>query len=388
MAIRIRKPLWASAGLAIFSLIATPANARNYITQNAQIDWLGRGMDTAIGQPKDKCVTGDWIQSGNRSSMLYYNGEMHATDRMKQVSGSLSAGVDLFLFGGSVSTSMFTQMSTNDTTSSAVVTLSYDAKDFSLENRSLTPLGLSMVGQSPATIRENCGNEFIHHVKLGSDLYVAAKLHFRSKEEYELYKTKVKIKVLFWSKTKTITKEFYDYTENAVYSLKVLSPNGMTTKLQHLLDTQPTYCRTSEIGSCIDTSNAVFAYLFGGEYSSDVQDENLKVLSVLTQNYADSGHFQLDASTSGYMDPGYLQQQQRLDLKLTEAVEFDESMAAFATVSQTEQEKQGYLDKQLLAQENQTYLQQAYDYCQAEPGYSACKSKVDNTLLGLNPLRY
>ena len=206
----------------------------------------------------------------------------------------MKGGVNLIIFAGSVSTSLSSKITDNSRTASSSVKLIYDAKDLSLENRRLSAFGESIIDQNDFLVDAACGNEFVHHVKLGSEIYVNARLYFRSIEEYQKWVTKIKVSVLFYSKTKTKTKEWYDLTENGVYSNDIVSRGGMTDRLQSILDNNPTYCKTDEMDACIDTGSKVFDYLFSENgYSADIKTAPKQVISFSTQPYFTSGHFEL-----------------------------------------------------------------------------------------------
>ena len=358
-----------------------------YLAPEATLDWLGKGFDSFSSFPKQHCVQGQTLGIGNTHAKLNYRAGHTTQQRMEENFGKIKGSLNLVVFSGSASVEVFTRTSENETSASSVLQLDYNAQDVSLEQRTLTTLGNQMIGRPGSEQRQQCGDEFIHHIKLGSNLYVTAKLHFRSKDEYERYKTKIKIRVLFFKKTKTITKEFKKYTENAVYSIKVIANGGMTEQLRHILDNNPGYCRTEQIEDCVATTTKLFDYLFSeGGYADDLQNSDLNVLSFSTSSYSDSGHFDLDPELNSNYDPGFRILEQKLTIKLQENIACQDRLSAFKAVETDEAIIAAYQEKLDKINSNIDNLKQAVDTCKIEPEFAICRSAVDNTLLGLHTI--
>jgi hypothetical protein len=125
----------------LMTVLSMPTYATNFIDPNAQTSWLGRGVQSTSGLIKDACVTGDWVAVNNQTLSLAYQSSRSASRSLREMSGSMGASVNLGLFGGGVSVHMHTRLEENQNTASVVYRLSYKSKQYTLQNRSLTPLG-------------------------------------------------------------------------------------------------------------------------------------------------------------------------------------------------------------------------------------------------------
>ncbi|MCX4029729.1 hypothetical protein H0A36_18760 [Endozoicomonas sp. SM1973] len=355
-----------------------------YIADNAQLSWLGLGLDSRSGFNKQACVKGSWKKTGDTRVELQYLGSRHTRDAMEQVFGKIKGGVNVVIFSGSVSVSMTSRISENQTTAASTIKLTYNGPNYTLENRTLTPLGQTMTKADPATVLGHCGDEFIYHMDTGGEVYVTAKLHFRSKEAYKKFVTKVKVRVLFVKKTKTYTKEWYHYAEDAVYSINVVTNGGETPKLKRILKENPRYCKTADIDDCFNTASLLFEYLFGDNgYHQDLTATALKVLSFDTQRYDDSGHFALNPKVAPYIDPGFKIQEEKIKIKLIENNGYQQSLQAFYAVADGSEHKQYYENELTKVQHNLTTLNKAATACQVEAHFVECKGVVDQAMNSL-----
>ncbi|MEM9103394.1 MAG: hypothetical protein AAGB12_13845 [Pseudomonadota bacterium] len=361
------------------NFITTQANT--YQTTDATVDWLGRGFNTKTGFTKSTCLNGEVKIAGNTQGLLRYDGSRTVTERIEEKFGEVKGSVNFVVFGGSVSVSVFSRVTDSVTSTSSSLRLLYQEKDYSLENRQLTTFGQN-ISKNPNFIYDNCGNEFVHSVKVGSELFVTAKLHFRTRESYERFRTKIKIRVLFIKKTKTITKEFREYAQNAVYSIQVNTVGGVTTKLKNILDNNPTHCLLDTIENCLLTSERIFDYLFDEQgYAVDLSSENLRVTEFTTQNYKDSGHFDLVPDLVALPDPGYRILERKLLIKTMESEALKEHFSAFLAVETDETIKERIVNKLETVNANLNQLQEAMSYCQQEPTINECRHRVDQALL-------
>ena len=146
------------------ALLSTTAQATKFVDPDADSSWLGQGVQSSSGALKGHCVTGTQQVFRNETVNLGYRSSKTAEQSLREVSGSVSASVNLGLFGGGVSVNMHTRLEENSNSASVVFRFRYNGKDISLQDRSLTALGQSMVGKTPSEIEDTCGDEYIDHL--------------------------------------------------------------------------------------------------------------------------------------------------------------------------------------------------------------------------------
>ena len=347
-------------------------------------DLLGSGHLSTSGFIKEKCVTGNIIEAGNQQLEFSYLGAQDATDTMREIFGKVTGKVDFFIFGGSASISITNRVSENTSTSSTTLRVRYDSKDLLLTS----PVVMSQqVGDTEQAIIDTCGDGFVNYVKLGSDLFLTSRLYFRSRDEYNKFQAKVKIKIGFFKKTFTKTKVWEDHTKNAVFALEVIPNGGMTNALSNLLNEHPRYCKTDNIDQCFDTAEILFAYLFGENgYASDLNTSHMAVRGYEVVTYKDSSLFDLITGQQDYIDPGYAILETRLKVKLEESIDHHARLNAFLAVETDEAVAQGYRDDITEMEQNIDLINVAMDACYEEPEFAQCKAIVETTLSQLHPV--
>jgi hypothetical protein len=355
----------------------------------ASIDWLGRGYDESSGFFKEKCISGDILSVGNKELEFNYLGSQKEKENMSEIFGKVTGKVDFFIFGGSASISITNKVSENSATASTSLRIRYDAQDLQIINPTYTNYGYSAMDVDPAEMKALCGNEFVYRVNLGSDIFVTSRLYFRSRDEYNKFKAKVKIKIGFIKKTFTKTKTWSTHTKDAVYALDVVANGGVTTRLQEIMDNNKRYCKTSDLEECGDTTEILFGYLFGENgYAADLQQEHMLVTEVSTQTYATSGLFKLIAPNVKYIDPGFKLQESKLEIKLSESIGHKERMNAFSAVEDNEDNKAFYQEEVRNMDDNIAMINSSMLLCQNEPEFSECKNDTDETLNNLNTIKW
>ncbi|EAR10562.1 hypothetical protein MED297_11120 [Reinekea sp. MED297] len=361
-------------------MLASTLDATEYAGYQIQPDHLGVGFDSDMATMRQACLQGDWIETGNVRGELNYLSSQTAEAFIEQTYGKVKGGINLILFAGSVSTSLSSRVTENRRSASSSIRLIYDARDLSLENRTLTPLGQSMVGADPMTILSTCGDAFIHHIKLGSEIYVTTRLHFRSVEEYQKWVTKIKVRFLFYSKTKTKTKEWLKLTENAVYSIDVNTQGGMTPRLQELLDQNPRYCQTDAMTDCETTLEKLFDYLFSPSgYAQDIESAPKTVLSMNTQTYQASAHFGLVADPLDRGAP-FTFENERLSVRFVSNQQSIATLDAFIAVETDDSQREAYENTRAKAVENIQWLDEAAEDCRQTTLLAFCRQQVDAAL--------
>lgn len=328
-----------------------------------------------------KAHPSDWVFQGGSHGGLAYRGAFDSKTMINTLSGSIKGSVNFILFGGSVKFSISNKVTENESTAASTLVLNYTKGSYNLQNRRIKPQITSLLQSDPAAARSKCGDGYIHNVKLGSNLYVSAKLHFKSRSEYEWYQTKVKIKVLFWSKTVTKTKEFYEATQNAVYSIQVNSDGGMTPALSQLASGGTRYCKTDNMDACIDYAEQLYAYLLdGGDYANDLSDAQLNTMSYEVASYEKSGHYALAYAGTANITQRYIELSQRLRGYQGLVNNEIESLQAFIAVADEGSEKTQYQTRLADRQQQKIGLDDSAEYCFTLPGATLCEINMEASI--------
>ncbi|WDE07007.1 hypothetical protein SG34_009015 [Thalassomonas viridans] len=261
-------------------LFGATAQAEVYWVEDIQLEDLGKGFNPYSHALLDSCVQGTSINRGTVASDVRFLGSGSFSRRTNQMYGKLSGEVDFFLFGGGASVEMTSRLSNTDRSFSSVLELAVDGGGVSLEGRDEVDVS-----------DKHCGDEFIYHIKLGHKLYLSTKLYFSSRESYEKFVTKIKIKVLFVTKTKTIVDEVREFDEQARYVIELVSPNNLPEPLKDIMTNNRTNCKIDNLDDCVATTEKLFIYLFSPTgYGRDIQPEDFLPVSVETRSYQESGH--------------------------------------------------------------------------------------------------
>ncbi|MFC3033638.1 hypothetical protein ACFOEE_14010 [Pseudoalteromonas fenneropenaei] len=367
------------------SVLALPAVSHTFYSLDTASEQLGQGFELESGMPKEACLNGVWHFQGGSQGDLAYRGAFDSQTMINTIAGSVQGGINLVIFGGSVKFSMRRKVTENNNSAASVVELGYEKGSYNFEQRTVKADYVQLLQTDPAAVRASCGDSFIHNVRLGSKVYLSAKLHFRTKQEYEWFQTKIKIKVLFFKKTITKTKEFLKATENAVYSVQVNTDGGMTPKLAALSAGGAMHCKTDNLDPCIDYAERLFAYLLdGGDYAQDLSDEHLNVLSYEVESYQDSGHYELAAAGSNPIPERYMGLSARLRAVQDMVSDEIERLQAFMAVADTAQDQQYYAARLAERQSQRQSLDTASDYCATLPGTTLCESRIEAAIAQVN----
>jgi hypothetical protein len=209
---------------------------------------------------------------------------------------------------------------------------------------------------------------------------------FDSKEEYEKFVTKIKVRVLFWTSTTTITDEFYDYAQSGRYSVKALSTNALPQSIINQvgydgeINCYPNH--SAGMQPCVDAASTVFSYLLDPNgYSTWLEDENnLGVVYFSSSNYEKTGHEEfagvIPADTSALV----ALHEQLID-ELIRQHGLRNIINAYADAPSP---TQGNYDPLLLKVDaNIDLLEAAMDNCKANPDLTSCQSTVNIAFNGL-----
>lgn len=372
---------WALALSTVVIMLAfSHVRAEQYVGANINQGQLGQGFDSHTSLFRETCVMGDVVSTNNSESVLSFTASNSLERHIEETYGKVKGGVSLVIFSGSVSSALSSKVTDSARTASSSVKLLYNAKDFTLENRTLSAYARSVLDQDD--IDTVCGDAFVYHVKEGLEIQVVAKLYFRSVEDYQKWVTKVKVRFLFYSKTKTKTEEWHSLTENAVYSIEVVTRGGMTTRLQAILDSNPTYCNTDHMDACIDTGEMIFAYLFGEMgYSADIKNSAKQGILFSTEGYLASGHFDL-AKPIFNRGNQFFVEEARINSLLYSNQQIRDSLYAFAQVEADELIRERLLQKISLADANVALLDQAALVCRTATHWLSCQQAVNWAVSG------
>jgi hypothetical protein len=361
------------------------SHANTYYSLGSDKEVLGAGFEQDLRMPLDSCLDGDWVYQGGSEGGLTYQGAFDSNALVNSMTGSIKGGINLVLFGGSVKYSVRKKSTENTNSMGSTIVFNYNKGSYNFENRTLKPAVASLLQSDPAAARSKCGDSFIHNVKLGSNLYVTAKLHFKSKTEYEWAQTKIKIRVLFWTKTKTKTKEFYEATQNAVYSIGVYGDGPMPPALASLTQGGPRYCRTNNMDSCIDYAESVFSYLLeGGNYANDLTDQYLNTTAYDVETYEDSGHYGLAYGSNLTSSKRYIELSERLRAYQDFVTDEIENTKAFLAVSEDAAEQARLTTILEQRNEQKAALEASAEYCFTLPGTSLCEVNMEAAIDTVN----
>lgn len=368
---------------------ALPAHATTFIDPDAELSWLGRGVQSQSGLFKGACVSGTAQDSHSKTLGLSYQDSKTARQSLREMSGSVSANINLGLFGGGVSVQMHTRLEDNENTASLVFHLRYNGKDVILHDRSLTALGQSLVGSSPSVIEESCGDQYIDHMQLGNDLYFVSQMVFASKEDYEKFVTKIKVRVLFFTATATITDTFYEYAASGRYNIKALSSNPLPqTIIDELGYDGEINCypnQSAGMAPCVNAGNNIMNYLFdpNGYKSWLADDSHLGITYFNASSYEKTGHADFAGIVAVDNSALATLHEQLLD-ELT--VQYNQRNIIKPYAEALSLQQQIYDPLLLKVDANIAALESAMASCKANPEFSSCQAAINNAIGQLNTI--
>lgn len=386
----IKRIIAGLAGIVLCSM-SIGVNAKTYIDPSAQKSWLGRGVDSGTGLLKSNCLNGTQVVHQNRAASVSYSNGRTASQSMNEMAGKVGASVNLGLFGGGASVSVHTRTEETTNTATLVYRFSYQGDDHTFEQPSLNSTGQSVAGGSNSSIAGTCGDSYVNHVQMGNEIYFVSQLSFADKEDYRKFVTEIRIRILFWSRTATISDSFYDYAKNGAFSIRVVSPNPLPMAIQNILGPDGEHhcgpdstTSRSWMSSCQSKSNDVMDYLLiegtnpNVNYNAWLADENnLGVVYYNTIAYKDSGFDEFDnVEPSGYSNWHALSQQ-LLDA-LTEQYRLRTLIGAYADA--TRFDSTDYHTRFNNINSNISRLELAMTRCKSYTSDSDCQNEVNNAL--------
>ena len=259
---------------------------------------LGQGVSKGHGL-RNTCITGTLTFAGSQETSLDYSQVRSRDYLISRFGGQADAAVDLFLVGGSVSSRFLVDLS--DDKSTDVIGFHFYSRgpNIVLANPRLNDAGRAAVATgNPQIIQHTCGVEAVSQLQLGAELYfnIAFKLRdWRKRTEYE---TKIKVKVLGFTKTKTIRHVVHDSDLIEEVSVSAWQKGGDQNGLRRALaghDYQR--CRPRDFERCQKFIEGVLAYVTSSDGFRGQMDTNYQ----LDQRYQD---FVVASKLSSYADLG------------------------------------------------------------------------------------
>lgn len=371
--------------IVLCGLLSFYANAHTYYSLNTAKEQLGQGFEQALGIPLESCLDGQWQFQGGSMGDLAYRGDFDSDTMINTITGSVKAGINLVIFGGSAKFSMRRKVTKNRNSAASAVELTYEKGSYNFENRATKPAFVELLSTDPNQVRNRCGDSFIHNIKLGSRIYVTAKLHFKDRTKYEWFQTKIKVKFLFFSKTFTKTKVFQDATKDAVYTIQVNTDGGMTPELARLTKNGTMHCKTNNLTPCITYADNLFSYLLdGGNYVNDLKDEHLNVLKYEVEGYEDSGHYDLAYAGQTGLSDRYIALSARLRSYQDLVYDEIERLSAFKAVSEDPTEIEQLTARITARNAQRIGLEQAGEYCATLPGTTLCENHIESAIANVD----
>ncbi|CAH9066636.1 hypothetical protein PSECIP111951_03853 [Pseudoalteromonas holothuriae] len=313
-----------AAGLML--LLAFNVCAKRYYSEQFSEQDLGKAFNTQLYQAQTQCLAGDVKYHTESAGQLDYLQHLNETQIRRRTFGEIHGGINLFIVAGSVSTSITHKNATDNLSLTSQLHLKLSQGHSTLENRQIVNEGTQ------------CGDNFIYQVNFGRDLFINTRLHFRSEADYKKFITKIKIRLLFFTKTKTKIKEIEKLAQNAVLTIDANSNGTLPPKLQQLLDSNPQHCRGSNISPCLNTLQALADYTFGGELSNELSTLPKLPRSIVTKSYEESGHFDVNVDENIMNVEQYEQVWRDIDQRFGQALRRYQRADAFLQVA-TEQEQ-------------------------------------------------
>lgn len=373
------------------SLLTFFSHATQFVDPAATTSWLGQGVQSQSGALKGKCLSGTELEFHNEAIDLGYRSSRSTMQSIREVTGSVSADVNLGLFGGGVSVSLHTRTEQNQTTASVVFKYSYVGKDITLHQRTLNTLGQSVVGLTPAQIEDVCGDEYIDHMQLGNDLYFVMQMVFSSTAEFEQFITRIRVRVLFWTSTTTIASEVFQFAQSGRYSVKVLSSNPLPQPIIDAIGVNGRIsCQPSSSAAmqpCVTASNTIMNYLLASDgYQQWLADENnLGIVYFSSSSYEKTGHREFAGVVAKDTSSLNALHTQLLDALIMQ-YSYINTLEAFTEASAVVPIE--YDTALITARANVALLDGALSSCRANPVLSSCQTQVNSAFAGLQAVDF
>lgn len=336
--------------------------ATTYYGDRYNTSHLGYGFNSSLFKATKPCLLGDKEFQKKTQGKLDFIYNLQSKQLRERTYGEIHGGVNLFILAGSVSTSVYHKTSTNSQTLSNTILFKYDAGATTLENRKAHS-GLNT---------DNCHNSFIYQINHGQDIYLTAKLRFKTIDDYKKFVTKIKIRILWKKKTKTKTKILEKYAKNAVFTVSVNSNGKLPNQLNKLISEKKLTCRGDNIEPCIDSYLSLSSYLYANDgLSQDMQQMEPPVRSIITRTYSKSGHYEFNAPLIT-PSPTLLALFNIIEENYGILIQEEALAKSLYELSETPEEKEETQTNWNTAKENRKELENIRSQCFEEPNFVNC----------------
>lgn len=325
---------------------------------------LGYGFDGNQFNLKEPCLGGEQVFTPKTLSKVDFYSNRQQKQLRENTFGEVHGGVNLFIISGSVSTSIYHETSADSLSLSNVTHFSYESGSTTIEQRN----------QLDGVTAQDCGDGFIYQINYGQDIYLNAKLYFKSLEDYKKFVTTIKIRLLFYTKTTKKVKILEEYAKDAVFSVAVRSSSTLPDRLKALVGKKKLICKGDDIEECIDSYFAISEYLYNENgLVQDLDSQTLAVRSVNVRGYEESGHYDLtrDGEPSSDQLAALLTD---IEEKFGILINAQERALVFYEIEADESKREAlYVDWQKAKNEREAF-EVIRDICFNEPSFSNCVS--------------
>ncbi len=247
-------------------LIASPSSAGTIILNNLETDKrlsLGQGYDPYNNVFVDSCWTGNIVYSGEQSAEIVFDHTTERDDLIRDVKTNGGAGIGSFFLSGSVSTELSSILHERRWRETLIYRSSYRGKVAILQDPQLKTEMKKLSEEDPSLFRALCGTQFVSKIYLGGSLYYFVHLDFFTKNQRDLFKTKVRVQTLGFAQIKTIPKEFENTDRSVVVQIEARQIGGRPERLAGLLKSHKSRCSFEDIKACDEMFSALEAYALG-----------------------------------------------------------------------------------------------------------------------------
>lgn len=296
-------------------LAGTPARA-DVIPQvdGAAYRPAGAGWDSTNRRfTGHSCVKGTLQYAGAQQATLQLDRSLSADEFNTLLSAELGGGINLGLVGASISTRLTSIVERDGLSETVIYRVSYQGKDGHLVDQSLSPDGEQVAALGdPAYTKAYCGDEFVDRVHYGASLYFFVRYDFRNEHVRNEFVTKIKVRVLMFSKTKTITKITDEVDRNTFISFGALQVGGDPSRLQAALaSVDQTQCTLEGLAGCQKMVDTLMTYATDdGQFPAQARES---VLSYTTKGYHAAQHYRLYPDPQPVVDAAVKDELERLD---------------------------------------------------------------------------
>lgn len=339
------------------------AESRIYYGDRYNQAYLGYGFDSSRLKPTKKCLIGSSEFHKKSKGKLDFIYNLKSQQLRERTYGEIHGGVNLFIFSGSVSTSIYHKTSTDAQSISNTVLFTYDAGVTTLENRTL-PDNIEVA---------ECGSGFIYQIDYGQDIYLNARLRFKTVEDYKRFITKIKIRILWKKKTKTKTKTLEKYAKNAIFTISVESNGELPKPLKQLIASENLTCRGDDIEPCVESYMALSNYLYSDVgLAKDIKPLPTPIRSITVRNFLESGHPEFIAEQA-QPSPSLLKLLEVIEQTYGDLVQQEATAKALYDLSVTLEEKEKTLLVWNIAKEKRRDFAKVRSICFDDPNFLNCR---------------